>query len=98
MVALDNLYRIFTLSPLCFIREAAIRALSHKGIGLRSFRMSIQDYARSISATRKVSKDQVFRYLEMQFSRIDRDHDGALDIDELAVFEHAVAWPEADQR
>jgi hypothetical protein len=60
--------------------------------------MAIQDYAKSIAATRTVSKEQVFRYLEMQFARADRDHDGALDLDELANFEHAVAWPEADQR
>ena len=60
--------------------------------------MAIQDYARSIAATRAVSKAQVFRYLEMQFARADRNHDGELDAEELAAFEHAVSCPEADQR
>jgi hypothetical protein len=71
------------------------------GIGggsVRGNRMAIQDYARSIAATRTVSKEQVFRYLEIQFARADRNHDGALNLDELANFEHAVSWPEADQR
>ena len=60
--------------------------------------MAIQDYVRSIAATETVSKDQVFRFLEMQFARADRNHDGELDADELAAFVHAVARPEADQR
>jgi hypothetical protein len=60
--------------------------------------MAIQDYVRSIAASESVSKDQVFRFLEMQFARADRDHDGQLDADELAAFVHAVARPEADQR
>jgi hypothetical protein len=60
--------------------------------------MAIQDYVRSIAATDTVSKDQVFRFLEMQFARADRNHDGELDADELAAFVQAVAKPEADQR
>ncbi|MEA3133386.1 MAG: hypothetical protein QOG17_1232, partial [Gammaproteobacteria bacterium] len=48
--------------------------------------MAIQDYVRSIAATETVSKDQVFRFLEMQFARADKNHDGKLDFDELAVF------------
>jgi hypothetical protein len=60
--------------------------------------MAIQDYAKSIGATRTVSKAQVFRFLEMQFAHADRNHDGELDIDELAAFAQAVSWPEADQR
>jgi hypothetical protein len=60
--------------------------------------MAIQDYVRSIAATETVSKDQVFRFLEMQFARADRNHDGELDAAELAAFVHAVARPEADQR
>ena len=60
--------------------------------------MAIQDYVRSIAATETVSKDQVFRFLEMQFARADRDHDGELDADELAAFVLAVSTPEADQR
>lgn len=60
--------------------------------------MAIQDYVRSIAATETVSKDQVFRFLEMQFARADRNHDGQLDADELAAFVLAVARPESDQR
>jgi hypothetical protein len=60
--------------------------------------MAIQDYVRSIAATETVSKDQVFRFLEMQFARADKNHDGKLDIDELEVFVHAVSCPESDQR
>ena len=60
--------------------------------------MAIQDYVRSIAATETVSKDQVFRFLEMQFALADKNHDGELDIDELAVFAHAVSCPESDQR
>jgi hypothetical protein len=60
--------------------------------------MAIQDYVRSIAATETVSKSEVFRFLEMQFARADRDHDGELDADELAAFVRAVSGPEADQR
>jgi hypothetical protein len=60
--------------------------------------MAIQDYVRSIAATETVSKDQVFRFLEMQFARVDRNHDGELDAEELAAFVEAVAKPESDQR
>ena len=60
--------------------------------------MAIQDYVKSIGTTRTVSKAQVFRFLEMQFAHADRNHDGELDIDELAAFARAVSWPEADQR
>ena len=60
--------------------------------------MAIQDYVRSIAATDTVSKGEVFRFLEMQFARADRDHDGKLDAEELAAFVHAVAKPEVDQR
>jgi hypothetical protein len=60
--------------------------------------MAIQDYVRSIAATETVSKDQVFRFLEMQFARADRNHDGELDADELAAFVQSVARPEVDQR
>jgi hypothetical protein len=64
----------------------------------RRFVMAIQDYVRSIAATRTVSKDEVFRFLEMQFARADKNHDGQLDIEELAVFANAVSCPESDQR
>jgi hypothetical protein len=60
--------------------------------------MAILDYVRSIAATGTVSKDQVFRFLEMQFARADRNHDGELDVDELALFVNAISRPEADQR
>ena len=60
--------------------------------------MAIQDYVKSLSSGATVSKAQVFRFLEMQFARIDRDHDGELDADELALFVHAIGWPERDQR
>ena len=60
--------------------------------------MAIQDYVRSIAAGENVSKSDVFRFLEMQFARADRNHDGELDADELAAFVLAVARPEADQR
>jgi hypothetical protein len=63
-----------------------------------AFVMAIQDYVRSIAETETVSKDQVFRFLEMQFARADKNHDGQLDIDELKVFANAIACPESDQR
>jgi hypothetical protein len=60
--------------------------------------MAIHEYVRSIGSTRMVSKEQVFRFLEMQFARADRNHDGLLDLDELAAFTQAIACPESDQR
>jgi hypothetical protein len=60
--------------------------------------MAIQDYVRSIAATDTVSKTEVFRFLEIQFSRADKNHDGLLTSEELAAFAHAIAWPEVDQR
>jgi hypothetical protein len=74
-----------------------VLALSEAGFAKEVF-MAIQDYVQSIAATESVSKDQVFRFLEMQFARADRNHDGALDAEELAAFVHAVARPETDQR
>jgi hypothetical protein len=62
------------------------------------FLMAIQEYVRSIAATESVSKEEVFRFLEMQFARADKDHDGLLDPDELAVFAQSVYCPESDQR
>ena len=60
--------------------------------------MAIQEYVRSISATNTVSKDQVFRFLEMQFARADKNHDGELNLDELAVFAQSISRPTLDQR
>lgn len=68
------------------------------GLTAGGFFMAIQDYVRSIAATETVSKAQVFRFLEMQFARADKDHDGELDCDELAAFVHSVSCPESDQR
>jgi hypothetical protein len=70
--------------------------LRHKGV--RRLFMAIQDYVRSIAATETVSKAQVFRFLEMQFARADRNHDGELDEDELAQFISAISRPESDLR
>jgi hypothetical protein len=63
-----------------------------------AFVVAIQDYVRSIAATATVSKSQVFRFLEMQFALADKNHDGELDVDELAVFAHSISCPESDQR
>jgi hypothetical protein len=60
--------------------------------------MAIQEYVRSIAATQTVSKEEVFRFLEMQFARADRNRDGLLDIDELALFARSVSYPESDRR
>jgi len=60
--------------------------------------MAIKEYVRSIAATQTVSKEEVFRFLEMQFARADRNHDGLLDIEELALFAQSVSYPESDQR
>jgi hypothetical protein len=60
--------------------------------------VAIQDYVKSLAVTERVSKAQVFRFLEMQFARADLDHDGELDVDELAIFIKAVSQPESDQR
>jgi hypothetical protein len=62
------------------------------------FVMAIQEYVRSIAATDTVSKAQVFRFLEMQFARADKNHDGQLDFDELVMFAQSVVAPETDQR
>ncbi len=55
--------------------------------------MAIQDYVASIAATKRVSKSQLFRFLEIQFARADADHDGELNVDELAQFIRALAHP-----
>jgi hypothetical protein len=62
------------------------------------FVMAIQEYVRSIAATGTVSKAQVFRFLEMQFARADKNHDGQLDVDELMLFARSVYCPESDER
>jgi hypothetical protein len=60
--------------------------------------MAIQDYVKSLATSGGVSKYQVFRFLELQFARADKNHDGQLDFDELALFVRAVSCPETDQR
>jgi hypothetical protein len=79
-------------------RDGWLPRVGMAGSPPEAFFVAIQDYVRSIAATETVSKDQVFRFLEMQFARADKDHDGELDFDELAVFVHAVSCPEVDQR
>jgi len=54
--------------------------------------------ARSIAASETVSKAQVFRFLETQFAQADKNHDDALDADELALFVNAISRPNSDQR
>lgn len=60
--------------------------------------MAIQEYVRSIGTPQTVSKAEVFRFLELQFARADSNHDGILDIDELAAFVRFVSHPESDLR
>ncbi len=60
--------------------------------------VAIQEYVQSIAATGMVSKEQIFRFLEMQFARADKNHDGLLDFDELALFAQSVSCPETVQR
>lgn len=43
--------------------------------------------------TSRVTKAQVFRFLELQFSLADIDKDGALDMHELQVFQNALVHP-----
>jgi hypothetical protein len=71
---------------------------AYAGAQSEVIRMAIQEYVRSIAATESVSKEEVFRFLEMQFARADKNHDGLLELDELAVFAQSVYCPEADQR
>ena len=60
--------------------------------------MAIQDYVRSLAITQTVSKKDIFRFIEMEFSRADKNHDGELDLAELDAFTHAISWPLVDQR
>lgn len=60
--------------------------------------MAIQDYVRSIAATEVVSKEKLFRFLEMKFARADRYDEGLLDTDELELFARSIYYPELDPR
>lgn len=98
----DGIYEIFIEPLLSCIPE---RIDSAQGVPARrsvswpeASIVAMQDYVRSIGATRTISKAQIFRFLEMQFAHADRNHDGELDIDELAAFVHAISCPESDQR
>jgi hypothetical protein len=62
------------------------------------FAMAISESVRPITATQTVSKAEVFRFLESQFARADRNRDGLLDIDELALFVQYVSHPQSNQR
>jgi hypothetical protein len=79
-------------------RQRGLPTIKKRPIQWPEVFMAIQDYVRSIAATETVSKREVFRFLEMQFARADRDHDGQLDADELAAFVLAVAKSDVDQR
>ena len=48
----------------------------------------------SATDTSRVTKAQVFRFLELQFSLADIDKDDALDIHELQIFQNALAHPD----
>ena len=60
--------------------------------------MAISESVRPITVTQTVSKAEVFRFLESQFARADRNKDGMLDIDELALFVQFISHPERDHR
>lgn len=60
--------------------------------------MASSESLRPMTAIQTVSKAEVFRFLESQFARADRNHDGMLDIDELALFVQYVSHPEGNQR
>lgn len=44
----------------------------------------------------RVTKAQVFKFLELQFSLADTDKDGALDVHELRKFIDALSHPDMD--
>jgi hypothetical protein len=45
--------------------------------------MAIQDYMKICCGSQTVSKQQVMRFIELQFARADKNHDGEFDFDEL---------------
>jgi hypothetical protein len=83
---------------LSFFKKAVVVSVSQGGRVSEVFLVAIQEYVESIAATGMVSREQVFRFLEMQFARADKNHDGLLDFEELAVFAQLVSCPETDQR
>jgi hypothetical protein len=50
--------------------------------------------AQSDSDTSRVTKAQVLKFLESQFSLADQDKDGALDVHELQAFLNALSHPD----
>jgi len=52
--------------------------------------------ARSDADTSTVTKAQLFKFLELQFSLADLDEDGALDIHELRTFVNSLSHPDTD--
>jgi hypothetical protein len=66
--------------------------------GKRSAIMAIQEYLNSMRSEERATKAQVFRFLEMQFARADKDHDNQLTVEELECFVRAIARPESDER
>jgi hypothetical protein len=97
-VTIPRLHRFYQHRRIMNSTASTCRILVGGGFAVGGLKVAIQDYVRSLAAAETVSKDQVFRFLEMQFARADRNHDGELDVDELAVFVNAIAHPETDQR
>jgi hypothetical protein len=56
--------------------------------------MENDQLAQSEADTSRVTKAQVFKFLELQFSLADVDKDGALDIHELQIFIDALSHPD----
>jgi Ca2+-binding EF-hand superfamily protein len=56
--------------------------------------MEIDQRAQSDDDTSRVTKSQVFKFLESQFLLADQDKDGALDIHELRTFINALSHPD----
>jgi hypothetical protein len=60
--------------------------------------MAIEEYVQTSGTLATASKAEVFRFIEIQFARADANHDGLLDIDELALFVRSLSHPQADPR
>jgi Ca2+-binding EF-hand superfamily protein len=58
--------------------------------------MTGEQRSESSGDDRRVSKAQVMKFLERQFSLADRDQDGELTVDELQSFLHRIAHPIID--
>jgi hypothetical protein len=60
--------------------------------------MAILNYVKSMAMDDSVSKQQVFRFLEMEFARADKDHDGKLSFEELETFARAISCADREQK